>query len=185
MRVLFLFWRGEREEDPADPAVLFLLHLTGTGVRATLAQQNERSRSSHADRTHLSTQGSRPANASAPESRAAGSGTGLEVLPRAPPGRESRAQPLARSRRLAAGNQGWAVCAAQPIYPVGLSAIPRQRRDHQAAAPRQPAPSLPLPPQEVPHGAVARPGGFAPGQAPDPAHGPGAQVLLLPSARSA
>ena len=36
MKAPFLCRRGEREEDSADPAVLFVAHLTGTGVRAML-----------------------------------------------------------------------------------------------------------------------------------------------------
>ncbi len=61
---------------------------------------------------------------------------------------------------------------AQPIGPAGLPAIPRQCRDHQAPAPKQPAPSLSLSSQEVPHGVLACPGGWPLWQAADPAHGP-------------
>src|SRR5260370_3891709 len=35
-----LLWRGEGKKEPTCPALLVVLHLTGTGVRARLAQQN-------------------------------------------------------------------------------------------------------------------------------------------------
>src|SRR5258708_13112014 len=36
MKAPFPFWRGGREEDSADPTVLFVAHLTGTGVPVIL-----------------------------------------------------------------------------------------------------------------------------------------------------
>src|SRR5260370_13250227 len=84
------------------------------------AHQHERSRSGHADRTYLSTQGSRPADPNAPESGTAGSRTGLEILPRASSKRAGRPDPFAGPRRLAARNERWAGYAAQPLAPDGL-----------------------------------------------------------------
>jgi hypothetical protein len=75
-----------------------------------------------------------------------------------------------------------AVCAAQPIDPDGLPAVSRQRPGYQAVASDRPAAPLSLPPQTVHDGAVARPGGQPPRQAPDHTYGPGAQVLLVSSA---
>ena len=180
------FLEGEREELFCALVLLFVAHLTRTGVRAIVVKQHERSQQSkeqgHADRTDLSTQASRPADPSTPESGAAGSRARLEVLPRASPAGSKREEPLARPRRPAARNQGWTVRPAQSIGPAGLPAVPRQCRDHQTPAPEQPAASLSLPPQAVSHGVLACTGGCALWQAPDPAYGTRAQVPLLPSA---